>query len=158
LWLGADLTVDRAHDEYTSLAGEQTYELRWAEDSATYELVFTDSDGHQERRSFGIERLPPTWGLGLIALSELITRSTHPAVVPALSVAFQASSPDDFGPFTMAITPLPDDGGDRTWVVKVDGPVPSERRYRFTPEGHFVEMSESFMGVPRRVVPAQEYP
>ncbi|HEU0166896.1 MAG TPA: amidohydrolase family protein, partial [Chloroflexota bacterium] len=104
LWLGADLTVERSRDEYTSLAGEQTYELRWAEDSATYELVFTDADGHQERRSFGTQRLPPTWGLGLIALSELITRSTQPASIEALSVAFQASSPDDFGPVTMTIT------------------------------------------------------
>ncbi len=106
--------------------------------------------------TFGDRRLRPTWGIGLIALPHLVTDVAEETTFPALGAAFQASGPDDFAVVDMRVTPLPSDAGSRAWVVRVNGPVLSERTYRFDADGQFLELQESLNGAPRQVIPLSE--
>jgi hypothetical protein len=151
MWLGTDFSVERIEDRYPTLVGEVRYDVRWLEDRSTYELQFVSIDGMVRELTFGDRRLPPTWGIGLIALPHLVTDVAEETTLPALGAAFQASGPDDFAVVDMLITPLPSDAGHRVWTVRVNGPAPSDRTYRFDANGRFLELVETLNGAPRQV-------
>jgi hypothetical protein len=153
MWLGADFTVERIEDRYPTLVGEVSYDVRWMEDRSTYQLQFVSIDGMVRELTFGDRRLPPTWGTGLIALPHLVVDVVEERTFPALGAAFLARGPDDFAVVDMHVTPLTADPGRRVWVVRVNGPAPSERTYRFDAHGQFLELLETLNGVPRQVVP-----
>jgi hypothetical protein len=53
----------------------------------------------------------------------------------------------------VSVQPQAADPGVRAWTVRVGGPAPSVRTYRFDASGAFLELDELLNGVPRRVVP-----
>jgi hypothetical protein len=152
LWLGADFTVDRVEDRYVTLVGEARYVVEWADDRSTYEVSFVALDGTEVHRSVGDRRLPPSWGLGVVALPDLLTECSQDTTVQVLATASGSGGADAFAPVEMRVTPLEDDAGARAWLVRVDGTA-AERTYRFDADGHFLELRETLNGRSRRVVP-----
>jgi hypothetical protein len=51
----------------------------------------------------------------------------------------------------MHVRPLTAEDGSRAWTVRIVGPAPSERTYRFDASGRFLEMQESLNGMTRKV-------
>jgi hypothetical protein len=72
---GADFSVERIEERYPSPVGEVRYDVRWLDDRSTYELQFVSIDGMVRELTFRGRRLPPIWGIGLIALPRLVAAS-----------------------------------------------------------------------------------